>query len=251
MFHYLKRNVRTIIKIAVISLLTGNRLAAQQEVALSSDVKVAPPQTVMATDGTLEKEVQIAWQSLGLNYEYWVVRALSPSLPPQQAVPIGHGWQKNTHLSDRSVEDGKFYYYFVKARRDKTHESHYSAADKGYSLVTASSNITTLQNTSFSILGISSTTCQAKDSFTVSFAVENKTNNALHDMVAKFYLSADEQLDKQDMLLKTNSLASLEARQTARSPIRMTAPNIEGSYYIIMAIGEQYKVFTTQKLLIK
>jgi hypothetical protein len=81
-----------------------------------------------ATDGTFDNEVRLTWYPLGVGYEYLVLRSESKD---KAGVPIGEGWQVATHLSDRSVDVRKTYFYSVKWR-NRGNRVGISRKDMGY-----------------------------------------------------------------------------------------------------------------------
>jgi hypothetical protein len=247
------------LRFIIFLLLSINMLAAQNDTDLTSSIKISPPQTVVATDGTLERQVQITWEAMGTDYDYLVVRSMLPAAPPKNGIVLGRGWQASNHISDRSVEDGKFYYYFVKARK-RGQESFYSSADKGYSLVIANDrqrgNDLSQENLADSLkadMRLSGTVYAVSSTISLAYMLENGQKQAISDVTIQVHLSKDEVLNPTDVLLTTEKIGRIEAQATKRNLLRLNLdPSVSaGNYWLLLSVASTKRVLLAEKITLK
>jgi hypothetical protein len=191
---------------------------------------MAAPNIIEATDGKLEKEVRIYWQSLGVGYEYKVVRSQAATFPPKNFVEMGNGWQVQTHLSDRSVKDGEYYYYFVKARKGSV-ESPFSAADRGFSLVVATgslSNKTTpsVSNDSLQASLMVGENSKLGQSQIVGYTIENMRDNATNALDIQLTISKNNEWTVAASTVATESIGNLAGRSVKRGSFKFASRKI-------------------------
>lgn len=247
------------IKVLIIMLLALNNGMAQN----SNGLKILVPQNVKATDSTLEKQVYIMWQSLGKDYEYRVVRATTSKTAPKAATPIGDDWQTNNYLIDRSVKDGKPYYYFVKARiKNKVDESLYSAVAKGSSAIFAGSkheeNELSQKNGEAvdslkAIIRLFEDVYALTKPVSLGYMVENLKKQPTNAVKIHIYLSKNETLGDDDRLLVTETIPSIEGLETKRNALTFPIPPSvsAGNYWFLLTIEPTKHVFATRATVLK
>jgi hypothetical protein len=243
-------------KIAIIIFLAFNKLNAQSDAILNSSIKISPPQTVQASDGTFEKEVQISWQPLGKTYEYLVFRSESPVFPPKTGIVIGQGWQKDNHISDRHVDDGKFYYYFIKAKKGKE-ESSYSFSDRGHSVAFANENRNKSTSSMYDSLKadirLSESVYPLSGTISLGYMIENAQKQAVENIQIRIYLSKDEILSENDVSLCAESVGRIEGQSTKRNALRCKIPPSvsAGNYWLLLVNESDKRLLVTRQIVLK
>jgi hypothetical protein len=243
--------------VALLSLLVLSSVTAWSQSAKNMP---APPTHVQATDGVFTDRIDVSWTKEEGN-EYRIYRGTTPSVADMKEV--SPEWRTFNYFSDRSrLAAGKHYFYRVKTRKNG-HLSAFSVADEGFTqLVAGSRKVVTKSDTerlSDSTLPIELTvnklgkdTVKAGDNFDISYALFNRSKAIVENAALYFYLSTDDLLDKDDVLLNATPLDPLSIERFRRGAVNLQT-NLKtpcGAYFILIKL-EPTPTIVSKKIIIK
>lgn len=205
----------------------------------------APPTHVQATDGVFTDRIDVSWTK-EMGQEYRIYRGTTPSVADMKLV--NNTWYTFNYFSDRSrLDAGKRYFYRVKTRKNGQ-ISNFSTADEGFTLLVAGSRkVMDKTESPFTVkaLPIEMTvnklekdTLKAGENFDISYALLNRSKEVAQNMAIYFYLSADDQLDKNDVLLDVAPLDPLSIDRLRRGAVNLKADakTPSGGYFILVKL---------------
>ena len=120
-----------------------NDIVFSEQVTIPSPPLI--PTNVAASDGAYGNKIVISWdEPSGASGTVWYRVFRNTYNNPNTAVELGSGpWSQETSYWDEDVEDGIYYYYWVKAAYNYLglRSSAFSAYDKGYQYLSPPSNV--------------------------------------------------------------------------------------------------------------
>jgi hypothetical protein len=217
-----------------------------------------PPTHLQATDGVFTDRIDVSWTKEEGN-EYRIYRGTTPSVKGMK--DVSQQWRTFNYFSDRThLDAGKIYYYCVKARKNGR-SSDFSDVDKGFTLLVASSRKVIEKNSepSGSTMPVEMTvnklekdTLKAGENFDISYALLNKSKENIPNTALYFYLSTDELLDKEDILLDVAPHDPLSINRLKRGAIslRTAVKTPSGAYFILIKL-EPMPILMLKKIIIQ
>ncbi len=226
----------------------------------STKTAPAPPTHLQATDGVFTDRIDVSWTKEEGN-EYRIYRGTDPSLKAMK--DVSQQWRTFNYFSDRThLDAGKIYYYCVKTRKNGRISS-FSASDKGFTLLVASSRkvMGKTENpkpseaampVEMTVNKLEKDSLKAGENFDISYALLNKSKDLMPNTALYFYLSTDEILDKEDILLDVAPHDPLSISRLKRGAIslRTAVKTPKGAYFILIKL-EPTPIVMSKKIIIQ
>lgn len=201
-----------------------------------------PPTGVKASQGKYPDFIQIEWQEE--KSATFVIRRVD-SLDNKQTAIITQKPITSTKFSDREALPNRKYFYAVQ-KIVGAKQSAFSKPVVGYRAIVAAGNEKDTSKQEQPALKLSlSIQPQTPDTFTIDktedvwFYLLNESSQSVEPLKLSFYLSTDNQISDEDILLGETNLGSLAGNKPRRGtyPLSIKSPKGAGVYVLILSIS--------------
>lgn len=222
------------------------------------ELLIRPPLQIEASDGTYSKYVLILWEVSSGAKRYKVFRTTEAD--QQNLLEVSKGWQTSTWLCDYSAKPGVDYYYAVVAS-DLTNTSNLSSMDKGFlkkrNAIANDKAITSNEGIRYAIpkdvllpgrFEIFPKQLQYGGIVTAELTLENKSEHMIDQAEVRYFLSSDERLDWEDILLlkKAYSGFPANAKYPVKNDLRLPPGTLPGNYFIFGVLSIKGEILGSQ-----
>lgn len=224
--------------------------------------EVKAPENIVASDGNYDDFVLIRWEASEKATAYKVYRSNSEKATTLQE--IGNEWQKSTWVSDYTALPNVDYFYTVVAKNDNQ-VSPIGNLDKGY-LKKAGGKVAMEENNNLaenevygngreiflmpSEITTNKPTYQSSEIIKIIVNLQNILNQPTLQTEIRFFISKDNKLDWNDLLLNTRILSSIPAQVKFPLSENVSLPEkiVDGQYYLICVSSTEGAILSSKTI---